>query len=85
MAARTTKGRRKQSLGHRAAGAAIIGALAGAGVVVFIFLAALGLTEAGVSLGADRSGTQAATDLGAFPWMVGLFVAAVTFLKELVD
>lgn len=85
MGPRTKNGWGKRSLRHRAIGAAILGALAGAGAVAFIFVAAIGLTQAGVSLGADRSTTQAATDLGAFPWMVGLFVTAVTFLKELVD
>ena len=85
MSARRTKRRRKQSLGQRAVGAAIVGSLAGVGVVAMIFVAAFGLTEAGVSLGVNRSAMNVATGLGGFPWMAGLFVAGVTFLKELVD
>ncbi len=87
---RETKPRR--SFGHRARWAVLLGLATAAGAVFFLFAAALGLVEMGMSFPgatarppADRAALEHAVDLGRLPWMVGGFVFLVTFLKELAD
>jgi hypothetical protein len=81
----------KRSFGRRLKSATIISLLTGVGVVILFFAFVWAATEMGVgatkSAGAvaHRSAFMKGTEYGSLPWMIGGAVAAVTFLKELID